>query len=407
VASSPIVPRPRDGAGGTHQRQRPGATNKKPPRRPISPHSPLVGRQLWRIGDWGGASEQIGRRWEELGSRFLVAMLGVPRPGPDGEAYVPERVLILGAEPELAAQVHSAGKPNADAILFGTLNGRAVLEPVDFKWTLETANPKQVGAEVLEALLTGPPPLLATRLDERLSDLPGRDEPMYQDGFFLAPSHADNRAHLAPNGPLDPTWAQLCEVDAAEFFEPLPGWDVARALARWEGALLRSVEANERFYRLGAGVLGAIRRLRAGLFGEPPTELDGPVEVQRLRQERRFSTIGEMVAYLDRALIARAELVERLRDVERASYPFGMFRQELAARGLPTGGPGAERHWGRLYGSVIKQLGEHLRSEGRSLVSVGRTDAQALAELDASRSRWTTIARRILSDQLADRPAGT
>ena len=83
----------------------------------ISPRSPLEGRQLWRIGDWGGASEQIGRQWERLGARCLEALVGVERPGPDGSVYLPMRALILAAEPELAAQVQAHGKSHADAIL--------------------------------------------------------------------------------------------------------------------------------------------------------------------------------------------------------------------------------------------------------------------------------------------------
>src|SRR5207249_2801236 len=98
-----------------------GATRPpRPPRRPISPRSPLEGRQLWRIGDWGGASEAIGRRWEELGARALRAeVLGRPRAGPDGGLYVPRGALILGEDPALAAVVHRHGKAHADALLVG------------------------------------------------------------------------------------------------------------------------------------------------------------------------------------------------------------------------------------------------------------------------------------------------
>src|SRR5215213_7083099 len=76
-------------------------------RRPISAHSQLEGRQLWRIGDWGGASDQIGRRWETLGARALSGLLGTPRPGPKGAPYVPRQAVVLVEEPELAAQVHA------------------------------------------------------------------------------------------------------------------------------------------------------------------------------------------------------------------------------------------------------------------------------------------------------------
>ena len=70
--------------------QRDAAPGSRRPivRRPISPRSPLEGRQLWRIGDWGGASEQIGRQWEIVGARCLQPLIGVERPGPDGQPLI-------------------------------------------------------------------------------------------------------------------------------------------------------------------------------------------------------------------------------------------------------------------------------------------------------------------------------
>src|SRR6185295_8960337 len=93
-----------------------GGAGRPPGRRAISPRSPLEGRQLWRIGDWGGASEQIGRRWEQLGLAGLEALLGQERVGPDGVPYVPARRLVLVTDPDLAAQVQAHGKSHADAI---------------------------------------------------------------------------------------------------------------------------------------------------------------------------------------------------------------------------------------------------------------------------------------------------
>src|SRR5687768_3224392 len=100
-----------------------GGAGRPPGRRPISPRSPLEGRQLWRIGDWGGASEQIGKQWERLGARSLKQLIGAARIGPDGEPYLPMRALVLQAEPELAAQVQAHGKTHADAILVGVQGG--------------------------------------------------------------------------------------------------------------------------------------------------------------------------------------------------------------------------------------------------------------------------------------------
>jgi hypothetical protein len=395
--------------GGQH---RPGRTGTpggrplgpggKPQRRPISPRSPLEGRQLWRIGDWGSASEHIGARWEAVGVGCLNGLLGVERSGPGGAPYTPRRALVLAAEPALAAAVQAHGKSHADALLIGEQGGRPVLEPVDFKWTLETANPKQVGADVLGALLEEPPPLLAERLAELLGEFPAA-EPLHHDGIFLAPDSRDNRDHLAPRGPLDPEWAHLCPVDGLEFFSPLVGWDVARALATLDGAHLGRLESAEKYYRLGAGVLGALRRLEAGIFAEAPPEIDGPAALARLRRERRLGSVCDVIAYLDRALAARGELVDKLREVERAGYPFGRFREDLAKRGARTGGPG-DRRFNRLYGAIMKVVGQHVRAEGRRLVGAGRTELEALAALATDAARWQAIARAELDRRSS--PAG-
>ena len=379
-----------------------GGAGRPPGRRPISPRSPLEGRQLWRIGDWGGASEQIGRQWERIGARCLDDLIGVERPGPDGAPYLPKRSLVLAAEPELAAQVQAHGKSHADAVLIGVQDERSVLEPVDFKWTLETANPRQVGAEVLGDLLLEAPPLLATRLAEALADLPSPEAPVYQDGIFLAPDHTENRAQLSPAGPLDPAWAELCPIDPVEFFPPLPGWDVALALARSDGAYLGTVEASERYYRLGAGVLGALRRMQSSVFDDALPTVDGPALLAQTRRERRLNTTGEVIAYFDRALTARAEVVDRLREIERGAYPYGRYREDLTARGLTAAGNN-DRRWSRLYGSVMKELGTELRTEGRRLRDGGAGEAAVLAELEGQRAKWLARGRTLLDQRLPSR----
>jgi hypothetical protein len=381
-------------------------------RRPISPRSPLEGRQLWRIGDWGGASDQIGRQWERLGARHLDNLLGTERVGPDGQPYLPLRAIVLQAEPELAAQVQAHGKTHADAILVGVQDGRSVLEPVDFKWTLETANPRQVGAGVLAELLTEPPPLLAARLAKALADVPASPDPVYHDGIFLAPDHADNRSQLSPRGPLDPEWAVLAPIDAAEFFPPLPGWDVALALARSDSAYLQTLEASERYYRLGAGVLGALRRMQSSVFDEILPEVDGPGRLAALRRDRRLTTTGEVIAFFDRALMARGELVDRLREVERGAYAYGRFREDLAARGLATSGS-QDRRWSRLYGSIMKVLAAEIRSAGRELRASARSDLDVLTTLEGQKGHWLARGRALLDERLVQRldrdaaPAGT
>jgi len=189
----------------------------------------------------------------------------------------------------------------------------------------------------------------------------------------------------------------LCPVDPHEFFTPLVGWDVALALARAEGIQLRTLEVTERYYRLGAGVLGALRRLHSSVFDERPPDVDGPGLLAQLRRERRLITTGEVIAYFDRALLARNELVERLRDVERAGYPYGRFREDLKVRGAANGD---DRRASRLYGQIMKQLAAEIRAEGRRLRASGRSDLEALADLDSQRARWLARGRALLDERL-------
>jgi hypothetical protein len=304
---------------------------------------------------------------------------------------------VLVTDSDLAAQVQAHGKSHADAILVGVQAGRSVLEPVDFKWTLETANPRQVGAEVLGNLLTEPPPLLANRLAEILAEVPTPGEPSYIDGIFLAPDHAMNRAYLAPAGPLDPAWAVLCPVDALEFFSPLVGWDVALAMARSDGVQLRTLEQTERYYRLGAGVLGALRRLQSSVFDERPPDVDGPALLAQVRRQRRLTTTGEVIAHFDRALLARGEVVDRLREIERGGYQYGRYREDLKARG-PL--PGDDKRASRLYGQIMKVMAQEIRAEGRKLRESARTDLDALAQLDGQRTRWLARGRALLAERI-------
>jgi hypothetical protein len=56
----------------------------------------------------------------------------------------------------------------------------------------------------------------------------------------------------------------------------------------------------------------------------------------------------------------------------------------------------------------MKVLDEQVRAQGRDLVAAGRSEGQALAELDGRRARWTAIARRTLDERLASqRPMAT
>src|SRR5262245_38526156 len=226
-----------------------------PPR--LTRNSPLNGRLLWHIGDWGRASEHIGQRWEHVAGPLAREKIG------DGNHLV-----VLAATPTLMADVLSSGLPHADALRTWREDGHMALEPLDFKWSLETASARQVSGETLGRLLAADLASLGSALSAagKTLGLDPSDGLQAHDGRFVAPVHPANHAALLAEPEL-PTL--LLPVEPHAFFAPLPGWEAARALARLEGSeldRLSSIEAVERYYRLGAGVEGALGRLHTGLF---------------------------------------------------------------------------------------------------------------------------------------------
>src|SRR5215472_11735818 len=74
-----------------------------PPR--LTRTSPLTGRLVWHIGDWGRASEHIGARWEQVAGELARDHIG-PR----------DHLVVLAATPSLMAEVLASGLPHADAL---------------------------------------------------------------------------------------------------------------------------------------------------------------------------------------------------------------------------------------------------------------------------------------------------
>src|SRR5438067_10530218 len=169
----------------TGSRQRRRGLYGPPPR--LTRTSPLTGRLVWHIGDWGRASEHIGARWEEV-----AGTLALQRIGPD------DQLVVLAAQPALMAEVLGSGLPHADALRAWREDGGLVLEPLDFKWSLETASARQVSSETLERLLAAELGALETAISQaRVAlGLEPTSVPELRDGRFVAPVHPANHAAL-------------------------------------------------------------------------------------------------------------------------------------------------------------------------------------------------------------------
>jgi hypothetical protein len=346
--------------------------------------SPLTGRLVWHIGDWGRASEHIGAQWERVAGPLARQQLGP-------EDYL----IVLAATPALMAEVLGSGLPHADALRAWREDDHLALEPLDFKWSLETASARQVSTETLARLL-------AAELGSLEAALAGAREALgleptaeieARDGRFVAPVHPANNAALLAEPEL-PTL--LLPVEPRAFFEPLPGWAAARTLARLESSDLdrvSGIESIERFYRLGAGVEGALSRLHTGLFETELHKVDAPALIGELRQAGKARTLNALLVYLQNELAKRKALEERLALLPRSAYSFGRLRSDLQKLGVPRTVLDSRGALGRAYAEVTREMASAIRSAGQELVASGMSAEEALERLSsaATPQPWAAI----------------
>jgi len=338
---------------------------------------------VWHIGDWGRASEHIGARWEVVAGDLARDRLS---PG--------DHLVVLATTPKLMADVLASGLPHADALRAYRQDGSVALEPLDFKWSLETASARQVSSETLARLLAAElTSLAAVLIPIRLAlGLDPGSELLPTDGRFVAPVHPANHAALLAEPEL-PTL--LLPVDARAFFEPLPGWPAARALARLESSnldRLASIEAIERYYRLGAGVEGAFSRIETGVFETESVKVDAEALIADLRRAGKARTLNDLLLHLQRELEQRKALDERLNQLPRSAYPFGRLRNDLHKLGVARSVLDSRGALGRAYSEVTREMLAAIRAAGRALVAEGLTANQALEQLGADSPRWAEIA---------------
>jgi hypothetical protein len=368
--------------------------------------------RLQRIGNWGRADEALGRRWEEVGLVALADLLDRPRRAGARE-YLPRAVVALAEDEGLRREIHATGLPNPDACLLGTAaEDVAVLQPVDFKWSLERAELPQVAGATLARLLVADVPLTRAHLAAAQAAAGLADAPLeHADGVFFAPEHPENRAFLASEAsaraefPLSPDDVVFWRVDPGDFFGPLVGWELGRWLAEMDRStgLLAGVEGAERYFRLGAGFAGAMTRLATPLFAEAPTLVDARTELSRLRTSRRLFSSADLARHLERLMATRAAQERSLRDLATTVYPFRQFRTQVAAQGVQLDAldDGAKRGYRERYRVALAAVRARLRQEGQALVAAGRSEPAALADMQARIPELAktaqAIAKRVLS----------
>ncbi|HMA36858.1 MAG TPA: hypothetical protein VKY74_20555 [Chloroflexia bacterium] len=421
---------------------------------------PLRGRKLWRYGDWGSAGEHIGRHWETVATPILRDAIGHGRPPihPDDPAYTPRVLISIVADPELAGEVHLSSLAHADSLMIGfDALGRVVAEPADFKWSLETAESRQVSATGLARLLNAGLPRLEAAIGEALGALalaagvahpalelvsgslavPARapaqaarpqdetppdeapagkdlvddlEERQYalvtRDGVFFAPRHQANLHFLHGDwnarkaDPLQESQVWFQDFDPIEFFSVLPGWAIAGLLAGYDRttAQLSTPDGAERYYRLGAGTQGALIRWYTSIFSVEPAAIDVPAELETYRRRHHLWTSTDISLYMDRMMNVRAERETALNEWLREIYGWGRFRTDLARQGINPAeleSRGGKRRWGLVFGAIQKAVRARVCSEGLALVTDGQSDMEALELLQGRSAEFGGLAAAV------------
>ncbi len=374
----------------------------------------LLGWDLWtlrEIASWGDGGRRLGARWEEVAGPRVAAILGM-------------RTVDLWRERSVTRWLGTLGVRNPDVIAVGVApGGGTILRPIDLKFTLDTAEHDQVSAPVLTRLLEVGGDRLADLLPE------GCEGATVGDGLFFAPARQLNAAYLqskvnrAQSRPIVTTDVHLIPIGAEEFHEPLPGWSLARRLARLDsrGDVLSDFEVASTYYLLGVGVFGAAMAERRTIFAER----DGISDDELLRNDPRDEEAADaivtasiadgertsraIVRGFERRRAARKDLVERRRTIEQLPYGFKALNGDARRIGVDTESPAVQMAIRTVHRRLAQEHRVRVRERGRALMAGGLSETEALDRLassaDVERRTLKRDALDLLSDLLREAPA--
>ncbi len=371
--------------------------------RPIRPDAPLEGRRLWEVGTWGNASDHIGQHWETLGRQCLQARLASDRQL--WIAACPPSLVSLVEEDALQARLQSLGLTNPDALLLDHVGDAVIARPVDFKWSLETAAYRQISGGALGELLSQVGAPLTTLVETTLG-LESLGSVETRDGLFYSPDSRPNRQFLeSPQNrrqefPLEPKDVVFEVVDGPAFFGTLRWWPQAQRLAELDRSARRLdfLEGAERYYRLGAGVGGAILKLQTSVFAGEPPDVDVAPEIERTLQEHHYRTSLELLEHFRRLMEVRNERLRRARELARCPYSFREMLGDLGRLGVHVSldderSRDDRERWGRVHRQVVEAHRAAVNAAGRRLAEEAGSESAALAALDRLRPEFELKAR--------------
>ena len=368
------------------------------------------------VGSWGNFSAPLGQRWEALAGEYARGLLGREL-GPDDAPYTLRHVEELDRDEALHREIERVGVSCPDALFCGRdAAGRVVVQPVDYKMSLDTAGFDQVEAERILDLATRGGDLTVAAIwsalagegsapadaEARRADLLARLEggsirPV--DGLFVSPDTAFNRGHLRSPAnrqrqrPLGPVDVLLVAATPEHAFGGLPGWPEAQVLLqadRVRADLPGDLGMAERYARLGAGVEGALRTIHMPLFGPPPP-LDAVAELRRLLAEHPSSL--DVLRHLQERRAARLELLRRRDALLRFPFRMAFLLEALGAAPAAAGWPDDLLRAGIAELHALHR--QRVAEAGLARLAPGLDDAAVLERLE---EEWPAFKRAARAD---------
>lgn len=307
-----------------------------------------------------------------------------------------------------------------DLVLVAIRDGGGVeLLPVDGKVSLDTASLDQVQAIRLTELATYGGPLLVTALSDGLAragldvgPVSAAEEKLRSwlrggtvvsaDGLFAAPDTGFNRAHIASKGnarrrrPIAHDDVRLVATSELDYLGALPGWHEALALRDLDGIPFGTpvdLSISERYYRLGAGVAGALATIETPLFGERPS-IDTLAQLRaRLSTGRARSSVA-LVTIVAEELQTRRGPLDRRKALDR--YPIA-FRDVVArAQRYLSGVSTGSETFRALLDHVRQRYRRDVDERARELLTRGMHELDVLTQLERERTSCESAASRVL-----------
>ncbi|TAK24577.1 MAG: hypothetical protein EPO26_04980 [Chloroflexota bacterium] len=353
---------------------------------------------LWRLREiaaWGDGGRRLGSHWEAIGGAALTEMFG-------------ERVVPLWSDRALSRWLGTIGGRNPDAIAWERDGSEITLRALDLKFSVDTAEHDQVSADTLAGLFE--------RGGERLAALLPMAETMrFADGAFVSPERPLNRAFTRSGAnarlsrPIRDDDIVYLPFDAHGFFEAMPGWRVAIALARIEDALddLVDTETASRYYHLGVGIHGEMSEARRGIFApregvaddellrlSPEDEAESVVDLDRIARAGDLTSARAIARWLERRRAGRQHVVARRKEIEKLPYRWAEYLSDARRRGLDLGDADTNAAVRTLHRALAHGHRDAVRARGREMALGGMTDEEALDALMAEHERFSVDARR-------------